>query len=56
MNSPLQPHRYPENICLGPEVSHLVLNATRRPNQALQQTAGADSLLEGQCSSGPRRC
>ena len=26
------------------------------PNQALQQTAGAGSLFEGQCSSGPRRC
>jgi hypothetical protein len=26
------------------------------PNHALQQTAGAGSLIEGQCSSGPRRC
>ena len=56
MNSPLQPHRYPEKMCLGPEVSHLMLKATRRPNQALQQTAGASSLLEGHCSSSPRRC
>jgi hypothetical protein len=26
------------------------------PNQPMQQTAGADSLFESQCSSGPRRC
>ena len=56
MNSPLQPHRYPEKICLGREASYLMLKATRRPNQALQQTAGAGSLLEGQCSSGPCSC
>lgn len=56
MNSPLQPHRYPEKICFGAEASHLMLRATRRPNQSLHKTAGAGSLLKGQCPSGPRCC